>query len=102
MPSLKISISHEILPAEVRGRLKALAGELKNLAADDIEVLAESWSGNTAKFSLLVNKCKVSAELRITDSEVRINGKIPLVLLPFRGKIKEDIEDTISEILFAT
>ena len=50
------------------------------------------WEGDTLYFSGSARGFKANGTLELTDSEVVIDGKLPLIAKPFEPRIKNTIE----------
>lgn len=57
--------------------------------ASDID---KSWDGDRLTFSVKAKGMSGSGSLEITDSEVIVDGKLPLMARPFESRIKSTIE----------
>jgi len=57
--------------------------------ATDID---KSWDGDRLTFSVKARGMSGSGSLEITDSEVIVDGKLPLMARPFESRIKSTIE----------
>lgn len=57
--------------------------------ATDID---KSWDGDRLSFSVKARDMSGSGSLEITDSEVIVDGKLPLMARPFEPRIKSTIE----------
>jgi len=57
--------------------------------ATDID---KSWEGNRLNFSVKARGMSGSGSLEITDTEVIVDGKLPLMARPFESRIKSTIE----------
>ena len=57
--------------------------------ASDVE---KNWSGDRLDFAFKAKGFSGKGSLEITDSEVIIDGKLPLIAKPFEPRIKSTIE----------
>jgi hypothetical protein len=102
MPKFNLTIPHSLSRAEVMSRLREhLANAIENEFEDDIIMSGESWMDFSGDFSFMVNGYSISVSLQVRSEEVRINGKIPLVALPFRSQIKKDLLELGLKVLQA-
>lgn len=72
----------------VEQRLDQLRAQYGSMASD----LQESWSGDTLTFSVKARGFTGSGTLEITDSDVIVDGKLPLIAKPFEPRIRSTIE----------
>lgn len=63
--------------------------------ADDIQ---HEWRGDTLNFSFKAKGISGKGTLEITDSDVIIDGKLPLIAKPFESRIRSTIEREASQM----
>jgi hypothetical protein len=60
---------------------------------------SHTWEGDRLTFSGSAKGFKVSGSIDVTDSEVIVDGKLPLIARPFEPRVKHAIEQE-AESLF--
>jgi hypothetical protein len=60
---------------------------------------SHSWEGDRLIFAGSAKGFKVSGSIEVTDTEVTVDGKLPLIARPFEGRVKHAIEQE-AESLF--
>lgn len=72
----------------VERRLDQLRVQYGSMASE----IQESWSDDTLTFSVRARGFTGSGTLEITESEVIVDGKLPLIAKPFEPRIRNTIE----------
>ena len=75
-------------------KAKALAQKTADALAAEYD-LASEWHGNTLRF----HRSGVDGQMHVTDSEIRLDVTLGLLLKAFKGKIAGHIERTLDELL---
>ncbi|HVG04739.1 MAG TPA: polyhydroxyalkanoic acid system family protein [Burkholderiaceae bacterium] len=90
MSDIKLVRPHS-LPLE---KAKALTQKTADALAREYDLESE-WQGNTLRF----HRSGVDGQMQVTDSEIRLDVKLGLLLKAFKGKIAEHIERNFDELL---
>ncbi|RYG23288.1 MAG: hypothetical protein EOO01_44405 [Chitinophagaceae bacterium] len=99
MPNIEMSIPHSIGQEEALTRIKKLIGNVQTKFAGQVKDVQEEWNGNEGAFSFSVMGMAISGKLTVNNSEVALDGKLPLAASMFQGKIKELIADEAKKVL---
>lgn len=99
MPSIEMSIPHQLGEQEARRRIQELLPKMKADHGDQIKDLKEEWNGNTGRFSFSVMGFAVSGNLTVNESSVDLDGDLPFAATFFKGKIKSVIQEKAQELL---
>lgn len=99
MPSLEMSMPHQLSKEEARRRIQELLPKMKSDYADQIKDLHEEWNGDTGKFSFSVMGFAVSGTLTVNEASVDLDGNLPFAATFFKGKIKSVIQEKAQEVL---
>ena len=75
-------------------KAKALAQKTADALAAEYDLESE-WHGNILRF----HRSGVDGQMHVTDSEIRLDVKLGLLLKAFRGKIAGHIERNFDELL---
>ncbi len=94
-----MNIKHGLTKDDALTRIKKLLSETSDQHADSISDLKEKWNGNVGTFSFNVKGFGVSGTLTVKDSEIVLDGKIPLAASLFKGKIKSTIQNEADKLL---
>jgi hypothetical protein len=89
---MRIAVSHRTTKANARKivdqRLTRLLGQFGD-KADDVQ---HQWRGDTLHFKGKARGFSVEGTVEITDSDVVIDGKLPLLARPFESRIRQTVE----------
>jgi putative polyhydroxyalkanoate system protein len=89
---MHITVPHNTTRDEARRkveeRLANLEGQYGHYATD----IDKNWEGDRLTFSVKARGMSGSGSLEITDTEVIVDGKLPLMARPFESRIKSTIE----------
>ena len=99
MPSIEMSMPHQLGEQEARRRIQELLPRMKADYGEQIKDLQEEWNGNTGIFSFSVMGFAVSGTLTVNESSVDLDGNLPFAATFFKGKIKSVIQEKAQEIL---
>ena len=75
-------------------KAKALAQKTADALAAEYDLESE-WHGNILRF----HRSGVDGQMHVTDSEIRLDVKLGLLLRAFKGKIAGHIERNFDELL---
>lgn len=88
---MRIAISHHTTKANARGVLEQKIAALLSQFGGKLDDLQHRWIGDTLEFKGKARGFNVQGTMEVTDDEVVIEGKLPLLALPFEPKIKEAV-----------
>jgi Putative polyhydroxyalkanoic acid system protein (PHA_gran_rgn) len=80
--------THENARKIVEKRLEDLQRQYAHYATD----IDKSWQGDRLEFSVKAKGFTGSGTLEITDTEVIVDGKLPLIAKPFEPRIRSTVE----------
>jgi len=93
---MRIAIPHhsdqETARRKINERIAALFAQYGHYLSDS----EHRWDGNTLYFSGSAKGFKASGTVEVTDAEVIIDGKLPLVAKPFEPRVRSAIEKEAS------
>jgi hypothetical protein len=89
---MRVTVPHNTDKATARrkvdARLQQLLGQYGNYLSD----VDQRWDGDTLLFSGSARGFKANGTVEVTDSDVIIDGKLPLIAKPFESRIRSTIE----------
>jgi hypothetical protein len=98
---MRITLPHNTNREEARKivdeRIGQLLAQFGGMASD----VEHEWSGDVLSFSAKARGLSAKGTVEVTDSEVIIHGKLPLMALPFESKIRGLVEKE-AESMFRT
>jgi hypothetical protein len=99
MPHIHVSVSHPLTQADALKRIKKAITEAKTQNPEKVRELNESWEGAVGNFSGTAMGHSVAASVTVNSGEVTVDGKLPLLATPFKGKIERAIQDMLRRVL---
>ncbi len=99
MPSIKLSVPHNLTKENAIERLRKMTEQIKKQYGNMVQNLSESWADDSGSFSFTVMGFDVSGKVKVEDREVNMQGQIPIAALAFKGKIESVIRDKMTELL---
>jgi Putative polyhydroxyalkanoic acid system protein (PHA_gran_rgn) len=99
MPSIHVSVSHQLTQADALKRIKKAITEAKKQNPEKIRELNEKWDGYVGNFSGAAMGHSVAASVAVNSGEVTVDGKLPLLATPFKGKIEGAIQEMLKRLL---
>jgi hypothetical protein len=99
MPSIKMSVPHNLLRETALERLRNMTEQIKKQYGNMVQDLNESWTGNTGAFSFRVMGFDISGNVHVEDREVNLDGQIPFAALAFKGRIESVLREKMTELL---
>jgi hypothetical protein len=89
---MRIAIPHHTTRANARQQVEQkLAGLIGQFGGHAHEV-EHHWTGDTLNFKGKARGFSLSGTVEVTDAEVIIDGKLPLLAMPFEPKIREAVK----------
>jgi putative polyhydroxyalkanoic acid system protein len=101
MPTLEMTINHNLPQQEALQRIKKLLSETKRDHGDKIQDLKETWNGNEGNFSFKAQGFDISGTLSVEASSVELKAKIPFAVSLFKGQITKAINEKATQLLSA-
>jgi len=89
---MKIIVPHHTTREEARKIVDRRLGELLTQYGHYASDSQLTWSGDRLNFSGKARGFSASGTIEITDTEVIIDGKLPLIAKPFEPRIKSTVE----------
>jgi len=98
---MRIAVEHKTTKSNARQIVEQKIGRLLAQFGDRAEDVQHEWSGDTLRFKGKARGFTVEGTLEVTDSEVIIDGKLPLLAKPFESRIRQTVERE-AETMFRT
>ena len=89
---MRISVPHSIDKATVRKRIEERLHHLLATYGHYLTDVEHRWEGDRLLFSGKAKGMKANGTVDVTENEVIIDGKLPLLARPFEPRIKSTIE----------
>src|ERR1700730_16141069 len=89
---MRITVPHRIDKATVRKKIEERLHQMLATYGHYLSEVAHHWEGDRLHFSGKAKGLKANGTVDVTDNEVIIDGKLPLMARPFEPRIKSTIE----------
>ena len=89
---MRIAITHNTDKQTARQRIESRLKEVLTTYGTYLSETEHRWEGDRLLFSGKAKGMKANGTIDVTDSEVIIDGKVPLLARPFEPRIKSTIE----------
>jgi hypothetical protein len=99
MPGFSTEVPHGLGQEEATSRLKDFVERATKRFGDQISAMDGSWTDSVLNFSLTAMGMTIKGTLTVDDSNARVSGQLPLMAMPFRGKIEQSIAAEIQQEL---
>ncbi len=99
MPSLKMSVPHQLGAAEAVERIKGLSEKLKTKHDGQFKDLEETWTDNALQVAMTTFGMKFKGLLTVEDDAVQIDGDLPFAAMMFKGRIESEVRDSLEKLL---
>lgn len=98
---MRIAIPHRTDKKSARRKVEDRLQELLGVYSHYLTDMDHRWEGDMLLFSGKAKGFKANGTLEVTESEVIIDGKLPLIAKPFESRIKSSIEKEAETIFRA-
>lgn len=89
---MRIAVPHHTTRTNARTTIEQKLTALLNQFGGKVEDLQHQWTGDTLEFKGKARGFHVQGSVEVTDQEIILEGKLPLMALPFEPKIKEAVK----------
>jgi putative polyhydroxyalkanoate system protein len=90
--TMRIAVPHNTSKEAARTKITERVKHLLNQFGDKADDISHEWAGDTMKFRGKARGMTVEGTVEVTDADVVIDGKLPLLAKPFESRIKHTIE----------
>jgi putative polyhydroxyalkanoate system protein len=99
MPKFSITVPHALSQEEATSRLQGILEKIKERHASQVSDLKEEWIGNTLNFAFKTFGFNVKGAMNVEPSEVKVDGDLPFAAMMFKGRIEQEVKDTLARWL---
>ena len=89
---MRIAVEHHTSKENARRRVEARLDQLLAQFGGRADEIQHEWVGDTLRFKGKARGLSVEGSVEVTDSEVIIDGKLPLMARMFEGRIRQAVE----------
>ena len=98
---MKVSVPHHTTKENARRIVEQRLADLQRQYGNVAEDLDHSWTGDTLYVAAKARGFHLKGTIEVTDTEVIIDGKLPLMAMPFESRIRSTVEKE-AESMFRT
>lgn len=95
---MRITVPHNTTKATARQLVEQRLDDLQRQYGSEAGAIDKNWSGDTLAFEVKARGFTGKGTVEITDSEVILDGKLPLLARPFEPRIKAAVEQEASQL----
>lgn len=88
---MRIEVPHHTTRQNARARVEEKLAQLLSQFGGRAEEMKHEWQGDTLRFKGRARGLAVEGTVEVTDSEVVIDGKLPMIAKMFEPKIREAV-----------
>lgn len=89
---MRIAVPHNTTREMARARVEAKIDQLIAQFGGQAEDVDHYWMGDTMKFKGKARGLSVEGTVEITETAVIVDSKLPLIAMPFEGRIRQAVE----------
>jgi hypothetical protein len=89
---MRIAIPHHTTQENARRIVETRMAELERQYGHYASSIRKEWEGHKLDFGFSARGMNANGTVEVTDSEVILDGKLPLLAKPFEPRIKSTIE----------
>jgi putative polyhydroxyalkanoate system protein len=89
---MRIAVPHHTTKANARSKIEQKLAALLSQFGGRVDDLQQQWNGDTLSFKGKARGFKLEGTVEVTEAEIVVNGKLPMMALPFEGKIREAVK----------
>ena len=89
---MRVTVPHHTTKEEARKKIDQRLGQLLSEYGHYLSESQTNWNGDRLDFSGKAKGFTANGTLEITDTEVIIDGKLPLIAKPFEPRVRHTIE----------
>ncbi len=89
---MRIAVPHNTTREEARRKIEQRLSNLQQQYGHYATDIDKNWEGDRLHFNVKAKGMAGSGSVEITDTEVILDGKLPLMARPFESRIKSTIE----------
>ena len=100
MPTLNVTVTHQLPQAEATERLKKKQAEIKEQHTYTVSDLKETWTTpDSLDFSFKILGFSLTGTVESLDSSVHISVALPAAALMMKGTIESQVRRELEQVL---
>jgi putative polyhydroxyalkanoate system protein len=89
---MQITVPHNTTKENARKKVEARLQELEGQYGHYATEMDKAWNGDRLDFTFKAKGMTGKGSVEITDTEVILDGKLPLIAKPFEPRIRNTVE----------
>lgn len=98
---MRIAVPHHTTKPAARRKVEERFGQLLGSFGHHADDAQHEWVGDTLYFKGKARGLAVEGSVEVTDTEVIIDGKLPLMARPFEPRIRQTVEKEAEQMFRA-
>jgi len=95
---MRVTVNHNTTKENARQIVEKRLDELQRQYGHYASNVQKDWQGDRLDFEVKARGFTGKGTVEITDSEVIIDGKLPLIAKPFESRIKSTLEQEATDM----
>lgn len=89
---MRIAVPHNTSKDIARSKVEQRLGSLLSQFGGHADEIKHEWLGDTLRFKGKARGLSVEGTVEVTDAAVVLDAKLPLLAIPFEGRIREAVQ----------
>lgn len=89
---MRIAVPHNTTKENARRKVEERLGQLLSQFGGHAEDVSHEWIGDTLEFKGKAKGLALKGRAEVTEAAVIIDAKLPLIAMPFEGRIREAVQ----------
>lgn len=89
---MKVAVPHHTTPAKAKKIIEQRLRAAEKQYADKADDLDYQWNGYILHIAAKARGFSLKGTLEITETDVIVDGRLPLLAMPFESKIRHAVE----------
>jgi hypothetical protein len=95
---MHFKVPHKTTKTEAKQRVKDALEQARPHMKGQAEINKEEWQGDTLHFDVNLQGKNVTGTIEITEMEIVMNAKLPLMWRLFEGRIEKEIAKQVAQL----
>jgi len=95
---MHFKVPHKTTKTAAKQRVKDSLEQARPHMQGQVEINSEKWEGDTFHFDVNLQGKNVTGTLEVTEMDIVLNAKLPLMWRLFEGRIEKEIAKQISAL----
>ncbi len=89
---MRIAVPHNTTKENARRKVEERLGQLLSQFGGHAEDVSHQWDGDTLRFHGKARGLSLKGTAEVTEAAIVIDAKLPLIAMPFEGRIREAVQ----------